>query len=188
MGKLLNRKEIQERLTLSKSSVSTYVKRGKLVPNEDGLFDMDFAPNALFESERRRKQIEGKVKSNDAINAGNLVEEKTKAEIERIKTATILNELKIEKQKGETIPTEMVAPVVNQLAQELMSEFLATIEKIIVDIGHIKKLNNAEMADIRRQVKSSVNMANERAIKAAKKSTEMIVDEYIDKRGRGERN
>jgi len=193
---LYTRVEFAKLCGIESGNLSNYIKRGNVVLS--GVFvDDSIAVNRQFM--QRRAQRLAKVGVPEAVSkhdrvgkpkltdAQNLVDEKTQADIERIRTVTELNQLKIEKQQGENIPTALVMPLVSQFAHSMIGAFKNGMEAMLVEIGHKKKLSNAEMADLRKVLTAIINKSATDGVEDARKGTANIVNEYIEKRGKGER-
>jgi hypothetical protein len=181
---------------IESGNLSNVIKRGNVVLSGE-FIDDTIAVNRQFMQKRAqilaRKGVSEKISGQDRYEkpklteGQNLVDEKTQADIERIRTVTELNRLKIEKQEGENIPTELVMPLVSQFAHSMIGAFKNGMEAMLVEIGHKKKLTNAEMADLRKVLTATINRAASDGVEDARKATGNIVNEFIEKRGKGER-
>jgi hypothetical protein len=191
----IHKREIKKLYGLSDAYITVYVKRGNLVVDKDGYVDDEHPVNVAFMAKRVGKTKPSKQHGTATpakaekllVEKIALVDEKTQADIERIRTVTELNRLKIEKQEGENIPTELVMPLVSQFAHSMIGAFKNGMEAMLVEIGHKKKLTNAEMADLRKVLTATINRAASDGVEDARKATGNIVNEFIEKRGKGER-
>jgi hypothetical protein len=186
----IHRRELKKRFGLSDAYITVYAKRGHLVLDKDGNLDDSNPVNAAFIVSR-----EGKSSPSGVTDVGakvieenfGLNSERKRADIERIRTVTYLNQLKIAKQEGENIPTEMIMPLFAQFSHSMIGSFKNGMEAMLIEIGHRKKLTNAEMADLRKVLTATINRAAQDGVEDARKGTANIVDEYIEKRGKGDR-
>jgi hypothetical protein len=193
---LFTRVEFAKMCGLESGNLSNFIKRGNVVLSGD-FIDDTIAVNRQFVQRRAQLQARkgasgrdsghGKHEPPELTGGQNLIDEKTQADIERIRTVTELNRLKIEKQEGENIPTELVMPLVSQFAHSMIGAFKNGMEAMLVEIGHKKKLTNAEMADLRKVLTATINRAASDGVEDARKATGNIVNEFIEKRGKGER-
>lgn len=97
-----------------------------------------------------------------------------------------LNKLKLEKQRGEVIPTELVRNVITVLAKTNLSSFKNATESVLTVISAKYKISGEDMAMFRSQIISSTNEANKEAAVSAKKMVKNIVEEYTKKKAVGE--
>jgi uncharacterized protein YcgL (UPF0745 family) len=193
---LYTRVEFAKLCGIESGNLSNVIKRGNVVLSGE-FIDDSIAVNRQFMQKRAqllaRKGVPEAVSKHDKVgkpnltDAHNLVDEKTQADIERIRTVTELNRLKIAKQEGENIPTELVMPLVAQFAHSMIGAFKNGMEAMLVEIGHKKKLTNAEMADLRKVLTATINRSAQEGVEDARKATGNIVNEFIEKRGKGER-
>ena len=116
-----------------------------------------------------------------------LTEEKMRVDIERIKSVEQLNQLKIQKQQGDLIPTELVKPLIAQLSMSLSSAFKQAGDNLIVEFTHKKKLGNAETAELRERLTFVINSAIKEAVSEAKRGTNRIASDFSATRSVGER-
>jgi len=193
---LYTRVEFAKMCGIESGNLSNVIKRGNVVLSGE-FIDDSIAVNRQFMQKRAqllaRKGVSEKISGQDRYEkpklteGQNLIDEKTQADIERIRTVTELNRLKIEKQEGENIPTELVMPLVSQFAHSMIGAFKNGMEAMLVEIGHKKKLTNAEMTDLRKVLTATINRAASDGVEDARKATGNIVNEFIEKRGKGER-
>jgi len=116
-----------------------------------------------------------------------LASEKMRADILRIKSVEALNQLKIRKQQGELIPTDLVKPLISQLSMSLSSAFKSAGDIMITEISHKKKLSNADAADLRKRLTDVVNVAVKEAVSETKKGTRRLAESFAEARGVGEK-
>lgn len=115
--------------------------------------------------------------------------EKKKKEVDIQKGTEQIAILKVQKEKlhGTLIPTELVVQLMVQHSESIKVAYSEALDNMIILISHKKKLSSTEEADIRRQVGPLLNKAVDNAIRASKKGINNIVDEYSEKKGRGEK-
>ena len=113
--------------------------------------------------------------------------QKTEADIERIKTVTELNRMRIAKQEGELLPTELMLPIIKQMAIGLTSAFKNAAETLIIEISHKKKLTADESADLRKRLTYVINSSVNDGVDEAKMNTDRIVTDFSKSRTAGQR-
>ena len=106
--------------------------------------------------------------------------EKKQVDIERQKTQIDLNRLKIQKQEGELIPTELMKPIISQLAMSFVASFKQASENLITEIGHKKKMKADDIADIRSRLGFIINTASTNGVEDAKKQVSAIAEEVSE--------
>lgn len=154
------------------------VKEKKTEPDFGGFVPDDLPPNKKqLPPEPNRQQYS----QSDDDDGGGLQVVKMKADIARINSVRELNQLKIQKQQGELIPTELVRPVIAQLAKSLASNFKSGADNLIVEISHRKKMTGAELADLRAILVGIVNDSISKSVKDSKKMSEHIARDYTSK-------
>jgi len=188
--------ELQKKYGLSAPYIHVYIKRGHLVVDEDGMIDDQHPVNAKFISKRKGKTSTSPVEKPLTTSSGasdvlkdkfQLDAEKTAADIERIKSVTELNELKLAKLQGEVIPYEMVMPIFIMFTKALMTAVMNEDEARLLEIAHSTGLPKTEVAKFRKRSAEVVNSAVDEGVKEAKKQAKRLVAEYSETRGKGER-
>lgn len=187
MAKGLSRKELKKRFGISDAHISVYVKRGKLVPNEAGLFDFDNPQNALYATTRELKATTAIDGAEAATQAGDLMQKKIQADTLRIESVTELNRIRIQKIEGEVLPTDLVQPIFIMFTKAIQTAFADEAEDIVRDVSHAAKLSKQQMADLRKRIVEAVNRATEKGVKDGKSEVKKVANTYSDTRERGER-
>lgn len=98
-----------------------------------------------------------------------------------------LLKLKIEKQKGEVVPADLVSPIFLQMNQNMMIELKNGMDDVIRRIAKKYDLTSEDVADFRRMVTHSINESATNAIENSKKQLKTIIQDYSEKRNVGER-
>lgn len=115
--------------------------------------------------------------------------EKQKKELDIQKTAEEIELLKKknEKMEGELIPTELVKSLLLLHFTSATNAFKNSIEKTLTEWSKRKDFSREEMADLRGSMTKNVNAAISDSVKESKSQLSRIVDEFIYKKGVGER-
>jgi hypothetical protein len=116
-----------------------------------------------------------------------LSKKRQKVEIRKKNRETVLLELKIKKQRGEVIPTELVKDAFGQFSRRMAIEFKNSVDQILTELTKKKDFNLNEIAELRGLMLSSINLSVESGVHIAKKDIDNIVNQHIEKRGIGER-
>jgi antitoxin component of MazEF toxin-antitoxin module len=107
--------------------------------------------------------------------------------LEKEKIAIQLQQAKLDKINGVTIPTELVKTVFIHHTKSITVAFHNGAETLLSKIAKLKGLDISEMADLRTELITIVNEAVDSSIAASKKTVESIVAEYSQKKDVGER-
>jgi hypothetical protein len=116
-----------------------------------------------------------------------LQKKKLVVEIKKKEREIALLKLREEKLNAIVIPTELVKVIFMQHSRSIATEFKNTIDGIITKIAKKKDLNLNEVAELRGELLSSINMAMDKSVVESKKSIGNIVKEFIEKKEVGER-
>lgn len=106
---------------------------------------------------------------------------KRKKEIEKL-------DIDIAKKRGEVIPTELMNPLVLQHNHSITTNYKYVIDDFIRIFSAKYGLNVNEIAEIRGKMTESLNKAIDKTTETTINSIEIIVNQYAEKRGVGERN
>lgn len=213
---LYSKKEFSDLCNKPTNWLSVYVTRGKVNVNSDGLIDTADAHNRDFllryaavnqtsktytipddyaeaddpivtSSSARKKDKPAKQSGGEDNDTRFAVElQLKKAQRDKALQEIELNKLKLEKQRGEVIPTELVRNVITVLAKTNLSAFKNATESVLTVISAKYKISGEDMALFRSQIISSTNEANKEAAVSAKKMVKNIVEEYTKKKAVGE--
>lgn len=98
-----------------------------------------------------------------------------------------LNKLKIQKQRGEVVPTILIHPVFLQHNQYIINEFKNAIDETIRLFTKMKDLEPEESAQLKGIMTERVNDAMRTAAGNTAASVKSIISDYTSKRAVGER-
>lgn len=211
----LTKKEFGELCGIAEKNVYTYIQRGNVLMGDDGYIDTNADKNVLFVQKRQSKKSinevaaaqqlpkyaqksksyeeienEGEDSDEDSNGIPSLTtSERKKKHLETIKIAQEIELLKLreEKLKGIVVPSELIKPLFLQHNQSIVSEFKNTADEIIRAIGKRKSLNANEMAEIKGELVKIINVSIGKATKASVKAVDIIINDFSDTRGKGER-
>lgn len=196
------------------NDLSNNIKRAKVVVEDSGMIDSDHAVNAAFIKISQEKAklndapdvVIHKVEStktgstkpkpvqqqeeNDSEGMPDyitLTKQEKYRKVKKLDSEITLNDLKIEKQRGELIPTDLITNVTVMLAESIRIAHTDSVENEITVIAQNLGLSGVELADLRTRLTKVINTATDTAINVAKKSIKNIVLEYSDIKGVGER-
>lgn len=198
---ILKKKEFAKRCGLTTSNITTYAKRGKLVlsgKKQDQL-DLDNALNRDFLADREAKLADSagspptsaakqptkKADSPpvDVDDSGqtslhtSLFAKQKQAAIAKAEMETKLKALEYQKKKGNLIPTDLVAAIISELGKSFISSFKDGADQFLTEVGHKKKLNAKERAELKGQLVNIINQSTDKAIGMAKNNFETIVND-----------
>lgn len=182
----INRDFLARRKELLKKKQAKKVKKssanGNGLPNfvEPDAPEPDTTPPNIDDDDEDEDDLE-------TADKDGLYEQKMRAEIKRIKSVEELNRLKIQKQQGELIPSDLVKPLLSQLSLSISSGFKNAAEILITEISHKKKLTLEETADLRKRLINVTNDAVREGVLEAKRGASLIIETTKTTRGVGER-
>lgn len=194
------RKEVQDHFGISSAYFTTNRKRGKVKVDEAGYIDDSDPVNTRFIGmlRERKEGVPAKDQGNSDQSppespeqGGSLlnIERETKvAELEKKRRESALLELRRQRQEGEVLPTEEVRKVFAQHFRNVGAAFEDATENLIQEMAARKKMSEEDVAELRSRLVSIVNDAVEQAKEASKRDVKAIVEEFSQKRERGERD
>lgn len=211
---LLTKKEFAGLCDIATKNLATYILRKKVVAREDGLIDTADEKNKAFLQKYAKakteaapqitipepsKEEEGTIQVNLG-DGGQLVldlknipqykdSERLLKYLDTLKRQREVEKLELEnaKKKGEVIPSELIQPLFMQHNQSLITEYKNATDEIVRTIKKKKDLNANEEAEIKGQLVQIVNTAMEKATTMTIKGLDNIINDFKDKRGRGEK-
>jgi hypothetical protein len=187
--------------------ITTMVKRAKIILNDNGDIDSENPINKVFHDNQMALQArkasnptEAPPKKKVAVKARKVapapekreptalegkIERKVDLEIEerQIRQQKISQEIQMmklrqEKLTGQSIPTDLAASVVRQLAQSMMVAFSEGADAIVNDYAKIAGINREKLAKMRKQMRELVNNCINRSVNEASKNIDNIIDEH----------
>jgi hypothetical protein len=179
----ITQKKIEGKYVFEFSNIFTKAKKPtkkKIIIDPEKIIEQKAKPNKGF-SEPDFSNINESVE--DAIN---LDKQKKLLDIERVKKQIELDELKIQKQKGELVPFDAVKDLIHRLVSINRAMQLQGVDRII-DI-YISTFGGTlkDYSTIRKKTTSVVNDSCDNAIKSTILDLESLVEGIIEKRERGE--
>lgn len=202
--------EFAEFCGVSPAHVSVAIKRGKVVPGNDGKIDSDHTINRLYRqhcdeskankpappkvadtAEKPPKTEKSKRKAPSRVNTRlerqitekfEIEKEERQARIQKQNLDAKILEMKLGKLSGKMIPTDLVANTIRQLAQSIMVSFNNGADALAVDISKLAGLNRNQHADIRKKLRQIVNEAVNTAVSDAQHNVANIVQEHTQNR------
>jgi hypothetical protein len=112
---------------------------------------------------------------------------KIAADIQRIETVRDLNLLKIQKEQGEIIPTELMGPIIAQFAMSITSAFRSAADNLLTEFAHKHKIDGESESELRTKIVAITNEAVETAVDESHRAVDRIAGDYSNKRGVGQK-
>lgn len=112
--------------------------------------------------------------------------EKLQADTDKKRHDAEISRIKMEKLQGLLIPTELVTNVIQLQADSLKKVYHEAAEKLLIILSQKAKMNNKELADMRKKLVDDINHAIDEGIETSKKGLGEIVKNYSETRGVGE--
>lgn len=202
----LSRTEFAEECGVTPVYLTQYIKRGKVIIDADGSVDTKKRINLDFKEARTDKSsviIDKKpvvVKESKSklppLPQGETASDTRKYNLElQLKHLTIekaeqeveLNRIRIAKQTGEVIPTDLVRVVVAQIFKGVTTAFHQGCDNFISVIAKQTGMNATDKAKLRGELIGIVNQSVIDGQAENKANIKNIVEEYSEKRGQGEK-
>lgn len=138
----VNRKIFAELAGLSSGNLSNYIKRGKIIPNDDGTIDTEFELNKIFlENRKKLKDEKDNLKPKEEVIQDLPFLEEVMEEVEIEPEPEPILEPQVFPQKKEKKPSKLLLPVKEKAAATPPVEIILNGEKV-----------NAKELALRKQV------------------------------------
>lgn len=138
----VNRKIFAELAGLSSGNLSNYIKRGKIIPNDDGTIDTEFELNKIFlENRKKLKEEKDNPKPKKELIQDLPFLEDVMEEVEIEPEPEPILEPQVFPQKKEKKPSKLLLPVKEKVAATPLVEIILNGEKV-----------NAKELALRKQV------------------------------------
>jgi hypothetical protein len=210
---LLTRVQLCAELGVSQAQITMGVNRGQLTLTDGKYINTDLEDNALWISNRKatasmrvagpaqsksepEKTIPAQTKNEQPrTESGNfsgdtLVRLRAKKEltlIKKVEQETEVIMLKKEKLQREHIPIEYIKALLISQSENVRVAWEFATDDLLIKLATRMRLTRIETSDIKRSIVDIVNAAVKKQAEETKKSLRKILNEYGDKRGKGER-
>jgi hypothetical protein len=205
----LTKKQFADHAGLTTGNLSNYIGRGKVVVGADDLIDTLHDVNTAFLQKRAKhlqnitiepapaaptKQLTIEKQPGDDVAEEDIPElyisEKRLKHLQGNKTEEEirLKKLEYEKKQGLVLPSELIKPVFLQHNQSMITAFKNATEQMITEFTQVKEFTTEETSYLRGQMIGAINKAAEAGTLTTEKALKRIINEFIDKKGVGERN
>ncbi|KKN59967.1 hypothetical protein LCGC14_0537170, partial [marine sediment metagenome] len=109
-----------------------------------------------------------------------------KAELAKKQVDTRIALIKEEKMRGEVLPTEMVKILFAQHSKNIIAEFENSLDKVLTILAKEVGMNNKAISKYRGIIKKEINIAVDSTIDKTKEDIVNMIEEFSEKRSRGE--
>lgn len=116
-----------------------------------------------------------------------LDQEKIQLQNIQLELANEIAQIKIEKLRGDVIPTDIVRSTFMQHFKSITTSFHQGADNVLIKIAKKYDLSRQEVANYRGELISIINDCVKDAVEESKKSIQNIVNEYSQVKGVGER-
>lgn len=106
--------------------------------------------------------------------------EKLRLEIEE-------KQMKMDKLAGNLVPLDVITGVMSGYSKGITDKFLLLVEHLLTDVSQRYNMSSKDLGDYRKDVKEKINKAVDECVNEGKNSVEVVVNEFSDARGRGEK-
>ena len=205
--------QISKETGIKTGNISNYVKRGNLVRNSKGNFDLYNEKNRLFlerrgielyndnnssysseddirELQRQKRQITEQYEYAEANRGGSLsqIEKAIKTlTANKLKRDVEILTIKLEKLKGSVIPTDLVQMALAQQFKSAAVAFKNGVDKFISIIAKESDMTHEQKNKLRGELVNIINEAINESVDMCKVQVDSIVSEFQETRGKGER-
>lgn len=179
--------QIEKRFDLNSGYVATYVKQGRIIRGDDMLIDLslpvnrDFYDSLLSKHDPKADQMRATTSKHKLdIEQKQLDIEKRREEIKQLR-------LKNEKMEGRLIPADLVKDVFRRNGKAITTAFSQALENYLTILSAETKMSSRQVAKMRKQIITTTNEAITEGVKLSLTEIKELVDEFSEKRGKGER-
>lgn len=210
---LLTRVQLCAEIGVTQAHITMGVNRGQITLTDGKYINTDLENNALWIANRKATSaLRGKgtapqqvipeqapvpVQKKESpkteigsVSADTLVKLRAKKElglIKKVEQETEVIMLKKEKLQREHIPIEYLKALLISQSENVRVAWEFATDDLIVKLATRMRLSRVETSDIKRSIVDIVNAAVKKQAEETKKSLRKILNEYSDKRGKGER-
>ena len=194
----MTKKEFAKYCGINTRELSVYLKRNKVVADDEDEIDPDNDVNLAFYAHKKAKQaVKAKPEYNeneeDEPDESGLMplatSERMKKhfEAETQESISVLKELDIQRKTGEAIPTVAVESLFDETLRIFAIDYRDLYEREVQKIAAMAGFSAKDIADLRNSGINNINLAYQKAIERCKSSISVIVGDNALKRGVGER-
>ncbi len=115
-----------------------------------------------------------------------ILKEKGQLELLQRKNLLLLQQIEIQKKRGELVPTQSVKSLIIQHSESIKTAYIEASDNLIVVLSQQLQLTSTQTAEIRTQFVVIVNKALDAAINSTQQRLGSLVKEFSVKRGVGE--
>lgn len=201
---IYTRSEICKKFDMPSNRLSTYIERGKVIKDENNMFDLEHPKNKAFYekilSKRGNVSVDAEViepevvtakvvsskkppkesKGTDGISLFDLELKKKKVDIELKEAEIRLKNIEEQKKLGELIPVDIVKTMIMTQAQSQVTSFKDAMDLFLVRISAKKKLTLEETAELKGGLIELINKAIDTSVENSKKTMRKIIDELSE--------
>ena len=181
--KLIKQIDFAKKCGISRQKLNVYISRGKVIKTDSGKIDESNEQNIYFYQRRLELNMEKENPSEENISLDRKIK---KVELAKKTVDTRIALIKEEKMRGEVIPTEMVKILFAQHSKNIIVEFENSLDKILTILSKEIGMNNKTISKYRGIIKKEINIAVDSTINKTKEDIINIIDEFSEKRARGE--
>jgi len=197
---IYSNKEFAAHCGISAKVLSVYKGRGKVVVTSAGIDDLNlvndffikkhrakitnevFVPDKIGTKPRKEKPLIPK-QENPLVE---LTRQKGTLDLQQKRNLVQLQQMEIDKKRGELIPTALIRNLFVQHSESLKAAYGDMSDNLIEVMAQKKGFSREEISDLRSQNRRMINKSVDTAIDSSRGKLRAIVDEYSKKRGVGE--
>lgn len=189
---LVSKKKFAELTGIRTNHIATLAKRGNIIVEGNGQIDIDNETNKYFYLKKKDKEPDPEInipteESNGLLGMRELDRIKKSLDIQKATEEIELLKIKKEKAQGIVIPLDLTKDLFSRHIKNMVVEFDNASDRILTMISSKHRLSNEDVAKYRGQIKKEINRAVGETTEATKKEISIIVNEFAEKRGVGEK-
>lgn len=202
---ILTQSQFARCLGYTPQAVKVYINRNQLQATKDGKINITEPLNDAFINKCRANgrifNIENlnstKKKQNQAANQNlpqsvltnfhNKAQEKQDADIERIRTVTKVNQLKLDKAAEKYIPKEVAQYLINYEMQFMKSQLIQSLDGILELYKARFDLDHTEYVELKKQTHDSIRQAFSEAVQDMKSQVKQAAAEIAGEFEQGQK-
>ena len=167
---------------MTRGALRAAISKGRVIEDSKGKIDLSNEKNASYlEMAQSRESLQQSAQDKPTTT------EEHNLKLETMRRKARLLQIQEEKLNGELIPTELVKTIFSVQFQTITKTFYQAADQMSVDWLKRFKGDPKDLPKIKADLIKSINGAVDRAKKESSIEIKNIVNEFSEKRGKGER-
>jgi len=205
MDNRLKQIQLAQVMDISRVTVASWIKRGKLIVDDEKLIDislqhnkawldqkqsegLEFDLNRIYKKEVKKRRNTDKplpeLKSKSEI--AEIQKKKLQLEVKRLEKSNRLDQIKIEKAEGKLIPTDAAQHLFISSVMTIKALYKQDVEKVANIFKKRLEMTDEQYTEILRELTRAIDAIHTNVRTTLIEGIEGIVEDYQEVRGRGE--